>query len=224
VSSQTTTVKPLVTQAKRGGVRDGLLEISTLTSRYDKLSSELQDFINIFGLGSVKLADNGEDFILLTHNSDEFARLVDGKAVCTTSSGKWPDPTEYVDASVISSHLSLFENDDIVRITSKTNIENNGGTLGGENAFVTTKKAFDKMWAETEGDLTKIGEKMGFDDGYLEGLGDDVVFAVIKRENVGTFKMPTGNEGGANSKWLPGGKNFWRNARSNIRFTNSNGL
>lgn len=38
---------------------------------------------------------------------------------------------------------------------------------------------------------------MGFNEG---DLGDDTLFAVIKQEDVGTFKMSSGNEGaGANN-------------------------
>lgn len=112
------------------------------------------------------------------------------------------NPNEYLSQSYINSHLSKFENDDIVRITTQSKIDEFGGTLGGPDAFVTTKTDFEDMWLETGGDLRKIEKKMGFDSGEL---GDDVVFAVIKREDVGTFKMASGNEPGVNSNWIPGG-------------------
>lgn len=59
------------------------------------------------------------------------------------------------------------------------------------------------MFLETGGDLREIEKRMGFAQGEL---GDDAVFAVIKREDVGTFKMASGNEAGVNSNWIPGGK------------------
>jgi len=112
------------------------------------------------------------------------------------------NPSNYLYESYINSHLSKFEYDDIVRVTNQSSINTYGGTLGGTDAFVTTKTDFELMWLETGGDLLAIESKLGFQP---NSLGEDVVFAVIKREDVGTFKMPNGNEIGVNSNWLPGG-------------------
>lgn len=80
--------------------------------------------------------------------------------------------------SYINSHLSKFENDDIIRVTSQSSIASHGGTLGGPDAFVLPKTEFLEMYTEVGGDLRQIEKKLGFDEGYL---GDDAVFAIIKK-------------------------------------------
>jgi len=114
-----------------------------------------------------------------------------------------PDPSEYLDKGFIDNHLNKFNNDDIVRVTTQSKIDK-FGSLGPDDAFVMPKSEFDKMLLETGRDLRKIEKKLGFEP---NSLSDDAVFALIKREDVGSFKIPSGNESGVSpTKWLPGGK------------------
>ena len=54
--------------------------------------------------------------------------------------------------------------------------------------------------------ISTFAQDAGDTDGEGD-LGDDVVFALVKQEDVGSFKMPTVNEGaGANNNWISGGK------------------
>lgn len=145
-----------------------------------------------------KMDDFGADVVLRKNPGalDALAKKDAGELV--------PDPSEYLSQSYINSHLSKFENDDIVRITSQSNIDKYNGSLGGPDSFVTTRTEFVEMYAEVGGSLREIEKRMGFNEG---DLGDDTIFALIKQEDIGTFKMPSGNEGaGANTNWIPGGK------------------
>ena len=94
-----------------------------------------------------------------------------------------------------------FDNE-IVRVTTQSKIDE-FGNLGRSDAFVLPKNEFDDILGEVGRDLRKIEEKLGFETG---SLGDDAVFAAIKRRDLGEIKMPSGNEGGVNSNWIPGGK------------------
>lgn len=118
--------------------------------------------------------------------------------------GSRPNPSTYLHESYINSHLSKFEYDDVVRVTNQTSINAHGGTLGGTDAFVLPKSEFMEILAEHGRDLRAIETKLGFPP---NSLGEDAVFALIKREDLGTFKMPTGNESGIIDEfWMPGGK------------------
>lgn len=112
-----------------------------------------------------------------------------------------PDPSEYLDQNYINAHLSKFDRD-IVRVTTQTKIDARS-TLGPPDGFVLPRSEFDNIIEEVGSDLRKIEEKLGFESG---SLGDDAVFAAIKRQDLGEIKIPSGNEGGVNGKWIPGGK------------------
>ena len=55
---------------------------------------------------------------------------------------------------------------------------------------------------ETGGNLSRIEQKLGLDAGTL--ASKDTLVACIKPEDMKSLRMPTGNEFGANSHWLPG--------------------
>lgn len=65
------------------------------------------------------------------------------------------------------------------------------------------KKELDKLLKESGGNLSYIEKKLSLGDGYLS-KSDIKIFHISPNDlNV---KIPSGNEGGANSQWLLGGK------------------
>ncbi|MGL4599360.1 MAG: hypothetical protein ACRCYO_17690 [Bacteroidia bacterium] len=48
-----------------------------------------------------------------------------------------------------------------------------------------------------------VEEKLGLDVNYL--ADDDVMIVIIEKQNFDNLRIPSGNENGANSFWLPGG-------------------
>lgn len=112
--------------------------------------------------------------------------------------GSRPDPRTYLGNDYVAKHLAKFE-DGAVRFTTDVY-----PTLGNKNAFVIPKSEFDNLMIETGGDLAKIEKKLSLDEGSL--TSKNAVIAWIKKKDFGEIKMPTGNEVGANSEWIPGGK------------------
>jgi len=115
--------------------------------------------------------------------------------------GSRPNPNTYLDAGYISNHLGKFD-DGAVRFTTQSNIDNYG-TLGPAEAFTMPKSEFDDLIAQTGGDLSQIESVLGLDAGML--TNGDAVIAWVKKEDFSGLKMPSGNEGGANANWIPGG-------------------
>lgn len=56
---------------------------------------------------------------------------------------------------------------------------------------------------ESKGDLRIVEKKLGLDIGYLGDI--DTIAVFIKPEEMENIRMPSGNEGGANGQWVPGG-------------------
>lgn len=89
-----------------------------------------------------------------------------------------------------------------MRITTKTNIRNHG-TLGSSEAFIMTKTDFDKIVKEAAGDIQVLEKRLGFDEGTLDL--NELVAAYIQPDDLKKLNIPSGNEAGVNSNWLPGG-------------------
>ncbi|MFV8333994.1 hypothetical protein [Flavobacterium sp. GSP14] len=115
--------------------------------------------------------------------------------------GSRPLPSTYLKPEYITKHIAKFD-DGAVRFTSRTSF-NKYGTLGPDGGFVLPKSELDRVLTETGGDLRLVEQKLGLDNGYL---GDgDVMIVFIEKKNFNELNLPSGNEGGANSFWLPGG-------------------
>ena len=113
-----------------------------------------------------------------------------------------PEPSSYLSQEYITNHLAKFD-DGAVRFTSREAFEKYG-TLGPDGGFALPKSELDRLLTETGGDLRQIESKLGLDNGYLGG--DDTMIVLIERSDIDGLRMPSGNEGGANEFWIPGGK------------------
>ena len=112
-----------------------------------------------------------------------------------------PNPTRYLPNKYISEHLNLFD-EGAVRFTSRASFQKYR-TLGPEGAFVLPKKYFDEVIKKSGGDVRKIEKLLGFDEGYLRS--DDIMIVYFERNDILDLRIPSGNEGGANKRWIPGG-------------------
>jgi len=112
-----------------------------------------------------------------------------------------PNPNVYLKQSYINAHLAKF-NDGAIRFCSRNSF-NNYGTLGPDGGFVLSKQDFDEIILESNGNLRIIEERLGLDPNYLDG--EDVMIVYIENPSSHELRMPSGNEGGANDHWLPGG-------------------
>ncbi|MCA2009700.1 hypothetical protein [Tritonibacter mobilis] len=65
------------------------------------------------------------------------------------------------------------------------------------------KREFERMIQDARGDLSIIEKELGFDPGHLTSGKYQPV--LIDPDDFSGLRVPTGNEGGANEFWLPGG-------------------
>lgn len=121
--------------------------------------------------------------------------------ILETAKGARPDPSTYMSRAQIDEHLALFD-DGAVRITDLSAIEKYG-TAGPPGGFVMPKADFDRLVAESGGDLRKLEDALGLNAGSLSN-GQSVAVH-IDAEDFSGLRVPSGNEGGVNSQWLPGG-------------------
>lgn len=115
--------------------------------------------------------------------------------------GARPDPSTYLSKSYIADHLARFD-EGAIRFGSRSSY-NQYGTLGPSGGFVMSKREFERVMNEAQGDLRKVEEMLGLDKNYLSG--SDTMIMFIDKKDFTNLKMPSGNEGGANQHWIPGG-------------------
>ncbi|WP_386698363.1 hypothetical protein [Lonepinella sp. MS14436] len=116
--------------------------------------------------------------------------------------GKRPDPSTYLPKEYIEQHLAKFDNG-AVRITSLSSVKKYG-TIGPENGgFVMPKQDFDLIVKHANGNLRLLEKYLGLDQGVLSNADTGVFY--IPKDQFKNLRMPTGNEGGANQQWIPGG-------------------
>jgi hypothetical protein len=111
--------------------------------------------------------------------------------------GSRPNPNVYLKQEYIDNHLAKFDGG-VVKI-SPSNPTGNVGPPSG--TFVLPKQLADDLITQAGGDVGKLEEFLGLDAGYL---GTNPYRIDIL--NPTGLRMSTGNELGANSFWLPGGK------------------
>ena len=115
--------------------------------------------------------------------------------------GNRPAPSTYMSSSQIIEHLAKFD-DGAVRFTLRSGAEKYG-TLGPQGGFTMPASEFNQLLEETGGNLARVEQKLGLDAGTL--ASEDTLIALIDRADATNLRIPSGNEGGANAQWIPGG-------------------
>ena len=121
--------------------------------------------------------------------------------------GKRPDPSTYLSEEYILGHLSQFNNgaayilpkndyDLYYRGTPK--IARKDGTL-----FVTSKNYLNHILQQAQGNLDYVERALGYQSNSLVS-GRFVIININNPQRYGVT-VPSGNEVGANSEWIPGG-------------------
>ncbi|MBP3489312.1 MAG: hypothetical protein J6K53_13050, partial [Roseburia sp.] len=121
--------------------------------------------------------------------------------------GNRPDPKTYLSQEYIEEHLKQFEggaayilpeSDYDLYYRGVPEIAREDGTL-----FVTSEEYLNRVLQEADGDLAYVEKALGYPTGSLsEGN-----FKIVGIDNPSSYdiSMPSGNEAGANSEWIPGG-------------------
>lgn len=132
---------------------------------------------------------------------DDVGRVVSRADIVAMPKLGRPDPSVYLSQAEIDAHLSLF-NRGAVRVTPTVSISKYG-TAGPDGAFVIPKSELARIMQETGGDAAKIERALGLNAGDL--TSGQVSILEIAPERFVNLRVPSGNEGGANANWLPGG-------------------
>lgn len=117
--------------------------------------------------------------------------------------GSRPHPETYLDQQYAANHLKQFDNG-ATRFVVKDNFDAFGPAQKDGTAFVLPKGEADQMLAAAGGNKRALEQSLGLPDKFLDS--DDLVRVDISDPKALKLRMPSGNEAGANSKWLPGGK------------------
>lgn len=123
--------------------------------------------------------------------------------------GSRPDPTTYLSKEYIDKHLSQFD-DGLSAIQTEwadgRYSETNGfvGVPDDNTLFVMPKKYCDEVVSRANGNISIIEKELGFPNGYFSDGGGLVKIDCDDITGL-NLRIPSGNETGANSLWLPGG-------------------
>ena len=125
--------------------------------------------------------------------------------VLDIAKGQRPAPSVYLDQKYIDFHLAQF-NGGATYLVTKSSLDKSGrDTLGypDNTQFVMTKAEMDAMLTKTAKDISKIETELGIPAGSWKG--QEMVRISISDPKALNVRVPSGNEMGANSLWLPGG-------------------
>ena len=124
--------------------------------------------------------------------------------------GSRPNPKTYVNSEYLTKHFAEFEDGATVIQTewAYTNYSEANGFVGvpdDNTLFAMPTKYADKVIQNSNGNINYIEEKLGFPKGYFK-YGGGLVRIDIEDLSDLDLRLPSGNETGANSLWIPGGE------------------
>lgn len=116
--------------------------------------------------------------------------------ILSTAKGQRPDPKSYLGEAYINKHLSEFKFG-VTKIYPAAPTGTVGSPLG---TFVMPSSVANDIIRQSRGSVSKLEALLGLEPG---ALGTNPVRIDI--ENPRGLRVPSGNETGVNSNWLPGG-------------------
>lgn len=124
--------------------------------------------------------------------------------------GERPDPATYLSQEYIDKHLAQFENGASIIMTKEQYINyvkgnSKIGIPSDGTQFVMPKNYCDEIAAKANGDISVYEKSLGFDEGHFADGGGLVRIDIDNLDGL-NLRIPSGNEAGANSHWIPGGK------------------
>ena len=117
--------------------------------------------------------------------------------------GSRPLPETYLSPDYIREHLQKFDGG-ATRFMTESNLSKYGIGQADGTAFVMPTAEVDALLRSVNGDMRKFEAALGLPDGFFDT--NKVVRVDIANPAHEGLRMPSGNEAGANSQWLPGGK------------------
>ena len=119
--------------------------------------------------------------------------------------GSRPPPSDYLEKAYIEQHLKTFKDEGGSFLFTADDIANPKYGSFNPNKFVMADSDLSSVVAQYKktGDVSVLETALGYDPGSLAGKE----IYMLKVENPKVI-MPTGNEGGVNSLWRPGGLTY----------------
>lgn len=126
------------------------------------------------------------------------------ESVLEIKKGKRPAPHKYLDTLYIRRHLAHFQ-DGASYLVPKDVLDKYGRDRLGrpDGQFVMTKSELDALLLKANGNLAVLEKELGIPSGTWKGRELSRI-DIPMPEYLG-LRIPSGNEGGANALWLPGG-------------------
>ncbi len=116
--------------------------------------------------------------------------------------GSRPDPTTYIPVDVIDAQLAAFDNG-ASRFMLQKNLDKYGPAQADGTSFVMTRTEADRL-VSTAKDARSMEDALGLPAGTLNS--STLVRVDVPRPKELNLRIPSGNEAGANTLWIPGGK------------------
>lgn len=130
------------------------------------------------------------------------------QAVLAIPKGERPDPATYLDKKYMKRHLNQFRDgvSFVMGLDNYVMYVLARKSIGREDnsCFVMPKSVCDEIAKAGKGKISVYEEALGFEPGYFQGHGGLVRIDVIDVADL-HIRIPSGNEAGANSWWVPGG-------------------
>ncbi len=130
--------------------------------------------------------------------------------IVNTPKGSRPDLSSYLSQEYIDVHLAQFDDGVSIIMTKEQyiNYVKGNSSIGipvDGTQFVLPKNYCDDIASKAAGDIGYYEKALGFDAGHFSDGGGLVRIDIKNLEGL-NLRIPSGNEAGANSHWIPGGK------------------
>ena len=203
-------------------LRHKLADYPNLNKKLSTLNELKEKFIDDFD----ELTD--EDILFLENNTncvDAWKRLHDCqapddlrqnfgavKALATDiKTDVRPDPSTYLSKEYIDAHMKKFE-DGAACIMRRDHFENFKDFPDLENKFITTKQDIETLIRDSNKNIEYLKEKLGITDKKYPKDPKNIYVIYFTPQQLKNASIPSGNEGGANELWIPGGYTASENA------------
>lgn len=179
----------------------------------DELPLHTKQFADMFRKHGSKQGRNRSDISQTDVDAvpEDLQKAWTGKSprhVFQDGKGNRQDPSEYLDQSYIDAHKAKF-NEGGTRFYRWDSLDKYGPGNRG-STFVVPTSEVDKILGEVGNNPRELGRRLGLgEDFFLDGDGNaaEVVRADFTLQDLqeGDYRIPNGNEPGANDYWMPGG-------------------
>lgn len=150
---------------------------------------------------------------LTTNNVDALDRVDGGwrtdtdwtpNSLVDVPKGERPDPSDYLTDDYITQHLDRFSGG-ATRFYTQANLDEFGPGNNG-TTFVFPTSEVDSIIDQARDNPARLGELLGLGENFFQPPAQ-VVRADFSPDELanGNFRIPSGNEGGANEHWIPSG-------------------